>query len=254
MTTERALIAGQPDVLSPLDDIFDLAWWAKRADKELRHALLTNQDYRAEVNKWLLLFESKGWLTSNVIKRLKTASSWSSFYSKINEFRAAYFIELKLGVDLENYESPTQSNKNVDFSGRQPGQDKSKIFIEVKTPLHHLDKAKRLRDGGGFDHGDIICGDLLKALAQAPQDSPFIVILSDDLVPHLELDLNAQDSIWMNFLGPCFNKISAVLMLGNVYKEEMYKMKWSVNQNANNPIDASLFDGFERIFSYEHPH
>ena len=77
-----------------LDKIFDKQWLSSR--KELQYPLEKNQDYRMEVNNWLQFFDKKGWLDQKLIKRLRNAVTWTSYYAKINELRAGYFFEEKL--------------------------------------------------------------------------------------------------------------------------------------------------------------
>jgi len=75
-------------------------------------------------------------------------------------------------------------------------------------------------------------------------------VLSDDLnVPLLDDPLTCN-SIWTSFNSPDYEKISAVCILGDISHEHMYKMLWAVNHTAKNPIDESVFNGFEKIHQF----
>lgn len=226
--------------LTLLDDVFDKQWLGSR--KELQFALGEKQNYRIQVNQWLQFFKFKNWLDDNLIKRLRTASNWTSYYSKINELRAGYFFEKKLKFILSKYESPTINDKNVEFKGRINNFD---IFIEVKTPLN-LDR-KRYKGGWGNDN-DIICEVLDKAIKQLPDNASTIIVLSDDLrVPILD-DSFQQNIIWELLDTPDYQKVSAVCVLGDISIENMYEMRWAVNDNAKYPIDKDIFSGFKKIY------
>ena len=118
-----------PSPLKPFDDVFPEHWISERPS--LVYPLSKNQPYREEVTRWLAFFQQKGWLQAPVVTRLQSARSWASFYSKINEFRAGYFFETKLGVELQIYEAHTVSDHTVEFEGAYEGR---KLFVEVK---HH---------------------------------------------------------------------------------------------------------------------
>jgi hypothetical protein len=150
--------------LEPLDDIFDETWLASRP--ELCYPLGENREYRKEVNKWLQFFNEKGWLDEKLIKRLRNSNTWTSFYSKINEFRAGYFLEKKLNFILSSYEVSTIDNKNVEFKGKVSDFD---VFIEVKTPL---DLNRKSQKGGWFNGSDKVCESLHKAVEQLPENAP----------------------------------------------------------------------------------
>jgi len=234
--------------LLPIDDIFDNVWLNSRP--ALSYALGKNQKYIEEVNAWLGFFQQKGWLDAKLIKRLQSANTWSSYYSKINELRAGYFFEKKLNLILSEYEVQTVGDKNVEFKSRRDDVD---IFIEVKTPLHFLKKEIGwINIKGPWKKGDIIyeiydCLD--KAVMQLPNNSPTIVVLSDDLnVSLLDCPQHILNHIWTAFNSSEYMKVSVVCILGNIYHEDMYKMLWASNCNAKYQIDKAIFDGFNKIY------
>jgi len=225
--------------LIPLDKIFDKQWLSLR--KELQYPLEKNQNYRVEVNNWLQFFDKKGWLDQKLIKRLRNARTWTSYYSKINELRAGYFFKEKLNFSISGYEAPTHDNKNVEFKGRVKSVD---MFIEVKTPL---DLDRKLYKGGWFNNNNKIYEVLDKAAEQLPDNASTIVVLSDDLNLPLLLDPLAQNSIWIIFNSTDYEKISAICILGNIFHEDMYKMLWATNSNAKKLIDEGIFSGFNKL-------
>ena len=225
--------------LTPLDEIFDKQWLSSR--EELQYPLGRNQDYKIEVNNWLQFFDKKGWLDENLIQRLRHANNWSSYYAKMNELRAGYFFEKKLGFNLIKYEVPTEESKNVEFEGEIKGVN---IFIEVKTPL---DLDRKLHRGGWFNNEDKIYDVLDKATEQLPHNAVTIVVLSNDLNVSLFSDPMGQDCIWTSFNSSGHDKVSAVCILGDIYHYHMYEMLWAANLSARKPIDESIFDGFKKI-------
>lgn len=223
-------------ILNPLDDIFDNDWLQSINDSELQYALGMNDKYRLEVNNWLVFFSGKGWLDSHLVARLRSAKTWTSYYSKINELRAGYFLENKLNINLDYYEVSTHDNKDVEFRGLL---DNSEIFIEVKTPL---DLDRKLWKKGWVNNDDKICDVLEKAAAQLPSNKKTIVILSDDLKMPL-LDDDQTGKIIRNCLNT-FPIISVVCILGNIYYDETYKMEYVVNLNANYSIEEVIFNNY----------
>ena len=222
-----------------LDSIFPKKWIDQRP--ELRYALSENQEYRVEVNKWLEFFDSKGWLTKNLIKRLQTANSWASFYSKINELRAGYFLETELGIKLNKYEANSTGEKNVEFKGTINDDE---VYFEVKTPLNLNNRNFRC---GSFNGSGKIIDCLNKANEQFSGSSLNIVVLSDDLKVPLSFDLLAQNTIWRLLNCGSYPKISTVLIVGNIYHEAMYRMRWAMNPNATFSLERGLFNNYEKI-------
>lgn len=222
-----------------IDDIFGEKWLNSRL--ELQYPLVKNQEYRMEVNNWLIFFANKKWLDEKLIKRLQSANTWSSYYSKINELRTGYFFEIKLNFVLTQYEAPTTKGKNVDFKGTV---NDAVVFIEVKTSL---DLDRKLWKGGWFDGSDKVYDLLDKAIEQLPNDAPAIVVFSDDLNVSLYDDTSAQNSIWTSFNSPDYQKVSAVCILGNIYHGDTYKMLWAINDNASFSIKEEIFKRFPKI-------
>lgn len=225
--------------LDPLDKIFNQQWLAQR--EKLQYPLGRNQDYRVEVNNWLQFFDKKGWLDISTIQRLRHANNWTSFYAKINELRAGYFFEKKLGCDLIKYEASTEDGKNIEFQGRIKGLD---VFIEVKT---HLDLDRESHKGGWFNNEDKIYDMVDKAIEQLPSNVTTIVVLSDDLDVPLLFDPLGQEAIWTSFNSAGADKIGAICILGNIYREHTYEMLWAANLNAQKPINGNIFQDFGKI-------
>lgn len=219
----------------PLDRIFndELMKKIKATDNSLFNALRKNK-YRIEVNNWLINFGSKGWLKS-LEKRLYRSTTWSSFYSKINELRAGYFFEHVLGFRLIQYEAPTENRKNVEFKGIK---NKAEFFIEVKTPLV-LEKQNGISGWDG-DNEPLVYDCLDKAITQLPQNGNNIVVLSDDLNLPLLYDGTIISSIKVYLNLPESEKIGAVCILGNIFIEDMYKREFIVNPNARKPIQEFI--------------
>lgn len=224
-------------MLQPLDRIFNDSWKQNVRDGELRYAIGSDK-YRTEVNKWLIFFESKGWLDTRLKRKLRSAKTWPSYYSKVNELRAGYFFETKLNFSLTDHEFQTSKDRKVDFKGTK---NKSDFFIEVKTPL---DLDRRKYQGGSYNNSDKVYFLLDKALPQLPDDGKNIVVLSDDLKVPLLSDplLKFNNTVETYFNSPESEKIGAVCVLGDIYHETMYKLDVTLNPNAKNPIDKIIFE------------
>ena len=203
-------------MITILSKIYDEKFWKQCNDEKLEYALKKNIKYEKEIEKWLLFFQKKNWLNEEKIKDLRSGKSFSSFYGKINEFRAGYYIEKKKKITLTEHESPTRNNRNVEFKGKSI-LDKD-IFIEVKTPIK-LIKPK----SGSFNNSDIVLKLLNKANKQLAKYGKRIVVLSDDLEVTLFYDLNALNSI-KNKLSS-YENIDEVWILGNIFWEDLYRLK-----------------------------
>jgi hypothetical protein len=226
-------------ILAPFDTIFDKEWVLKRPN--LQYPLVQNEPYRMEINKWMKFFQSKGWLTPTVIKRLRTSRTFESFYSKINEFRCGYFFEKILHFKLSGYEVRTINNKDVEFEGFI---DDTKVIIEVKSPMDYpLD----LMYCGSFNNSGKVFEVISKSIEKLPKDVPAIIVLSDGLNVTLFADPMAQNAVWKILENKDYKKISAICILGNIYHQDMYKIGWAVNSNANYPINEDIFAGYQKI-------
>lgn len=229
--------------IKPLTDIFTEQWLNQRP--ELQYALGKNNYHINEVNKWLIFFQQKNWLNKHLIKRLQSARTWPSYYAKINELRAGYFFDEIVGIKLTDYEKLTIGNKNVEFEGVINNKN---ILIEVKTPLN---LERKHYCGGSFNGSDKIREVIDKSIKQLPNNHITIVVLSDDLVVPLVEDLLAQNFIWNCFKSNTYQKISAICILGNIYKEDTYDMHYAVNPYAMKSIDSKIFEKFKLIFGHQ---
>ena len=230
--------------LQPFDRIFndeqmERIKQAKVINNDNLYYALRKNEYRKEVNKWLIYFKNKGWL-DRFEQRLRMATTWPSFYSKINELRTGYFFEHRLGFQLTEYEATTNGHKNVDFKGIK---NNIEFFIEVKTPLDLGQKDWRISGWDG-DNKALVDYLLDKAIMQLPQNGNNIVVLSDDLKPPLSDDETITPSI-REFFTSC-DLIGCVCILGNTFLEDMYKWETVLNPNATKPIEDSIFQEVEK--------
>lgn len=226
-----------------LDEVFPSAWFSESPLKKsgLVYPLQKNESYKKEVEKWFSFFKKRGWLDKNLKKKFRTSTTWSSFFSKINELRAGYFLENELHIKLVEYESKTNDQKNVEFLGIWNYEE---IYIEVKSPLE-FETTKR--QGGWFDNSDKIAESLKKANEQIPPSSINIIVLSGDCNVPLFDDMKTQWSIMDSFENYSYPKISVVILLGSIYMEDIYRMEWCINPNAGMPIKKSMFSDFKEM-------
>lgn len=227
-------------MLQPLDELFTNDWLNQRP--ALQYALRENIEYREEINRWFLLAQSKGWLDKSAVNRLRNANNWPSLYSKTNEFRAAYFLESYLDFSLTGCEIQMPNGKRADFESYSNGQ---KIFIHIKTPLD-----LGPRKGSSFDDTNLALEMLDLVIPQLSENDSNIVVLSDDTAVTLLIQRMAQVAIRDTFNGFEYSNISAVMLLGSIYQEEMYKMLWAINPNAQHPISPSIFLDFSEMANY----
>lgn len=230
--------------LQPFDRIFNDEWMDRMKKARVIHndlyCALRKNEYRKEVNKWLIYFENKGWL-NRLKQRLRMATTWPSFYSKINELRTGYFFEHRLGFQLTEYEATTNERKNVDFKGIK---DNTEFFIEVKTPLDLEQKNWKISKWDG-DHEILVYNLLDKAIAQLPQNGSNIIVLCDDLKLPLFYDGTIIPSI-KDFLNS-YDLIGSVCILGSIFLEDIYKKEYVLNPNATSPIEDSIFQEVEKV-------
>ena len=210
-----------------INQIFDKEWLNSLKDKTFQSTLKNNYKYRKELEKWFVFFNKKGWINQELIKRLRNAKSWGSFYSKVNELRAGYVFENFLNFNLTDYEKTTKNDKNVEFKGIYKEQE---IYIEVKTAIEIEQK------GGGVNYFNLLADLLSKATKQLPNNMPTIVVLSEDLGVSLFDYLQAKNDLQTLLNSPDYENISAVCLLGNVYFKDMYKYKWYINHSAKNNL------------------
>ncbi|NTV31500.1 hypothetical protein HGA91_06005 [candidate division WWE3 bacterium] len=227
------------NLVPTLQKVFPPEWVNQIADETLKYALCENQNFRVEVDKWLSLFDKKGWLTDGVINRLRRGNHWPGYYSKINEFRVGYFVETMLGLQLIEYESPTIRNKNVEF--KCVSINEQMIYVEVKTPLNLERFGLRPQTD---NNSDLIYSLLRKASVQLSDRKPSIVVLADDLNFPLLIDRDGQHYLESIFKDESLRTISAVCFMGGIFIETMYSIVWAINPHAAQPIDENLFIGF----------
>lgn len=228
--------------LQPFDRIFNDEWMDRMKKARVVHndlyCALRKNEYRKEVNRWLICFENKGWL-KHLEQRLRMATTWPSFYSKINELRTGYVFERKLGFQLTEYETTTNGRKNVDFKGTK---NNIEFFVEVKTSFDLEQKDRKLSKWDG-DHETLVYNLLEKAVKQLPQNGNNIIVLCDDLNPPLLDDGTIICSI-KEFLHS-YNLIGCVCILGSIFLEDIYEKGYVLNLNATNPIGDSILQEVE---------
>lgn len=206
-----------------IDQIFDANWFNSKSKSrsQLIYPLIKNLKFRKELEKWFIYFKNKGWLDQKMIKDLRRASSWPSFYSKINELRTGFFFEKILNFNLTKYHAPVL-NKNIEFEGEV---NNHKIYIEVKTPTEINSKLENDRECISFDNSEIVTNLIRGSTSQLPNNEQNIVVLSDYLNVSLLNDIKVKKYTIPNLLNINeFKKISAVCILGNIYHETLYRM------------------------------
>jgi len=97
--------------------------------KILGNSDIINDNWKKEINKWLVFIRNKGEL-KRFIPRL-TKMNNSKRDEALAEISSAYLLENELNFVVIGWEVPTKNNKNVDFVIEEKVNE---IFCEVKSP------------------------------------------------------------------------------------------------------------------------
>lgn len=170
--------------------------------------------------------------------RLQNAGE--GYWQILSEMRAMHIFHNLIGVPVVGVEAKTVGDKSVDLLCDWDGE---KVFVEVKgfRPEDH----EIARRGGSLGNDEEKIDRALsrsqdKFLANACN----IVVIADEetIKPPLFMnplaDLEGTPEIYLN--SPDYSKTSAVVVLGGLYEEEMFKYKIWYNTNPQKSLSGNL--------------
>lgn len=170
--------------------------------------------------------------------RLK--SSADNYWQIMSEMRAVHVFHNMIGIPVVGVEAKTVGNKSVDFVC---GWNNENIFVEVKgfRPEDH----EIARRGGSFGNDEEKVDRALSRSQNKFSDNTcnIVVIADEDTIkPPLFMnplaDLEGTPEIYLN--SPDYSKTSAVMVLGGLYEEEMFKYKIWYNNNPKRALPSDF--------------
>ena len=231
-------------------------------DKILGNSDIINDNWKKEIDKWLVFIKNKGEL-NRFLPRLTKMDS-----RKINEVLAeissAYLLESILNLKVTGWEVPTNSDKNVDFTIDLNSEE---VYCEVKSPSWQSELSKKeklgIRKAQGkykknevrfFGHWKNIRNAIKKAYPKFLSNCNNLVIIQDDLfVPILdfptdtpiEIALFEEQAVYNNekgvFVGNDYENVGGVLLINvnPTSRKKIYKYKFFTNPNALKPYNLN---------------
>lgn len=158
-------------------------------------------------------------------------SSPQNYWQTLSEIRAIHVFHSKLDIPLIGIEVSTNGNKNVDFVCDWNG---TRIFIEVKG--FRPEDYEVAKQSGSFGSDEKKIDRALKRCQNKFLDNAcnIVVIADEDTIKppvfmNPATDLERTPEIYLN--DPNYRKTSAVMALGGIYDDQMFKYKIWYNAN-----------------------
>jgi len=191
----------------------------------------SSDDWKNEINKWLLFIQDKNQL-KRYLPRLNDSKSKRD--EALAEIFSAYILEVKLKYPIIRWEVKTISGKDVDFV-IQDGLNE--IYCEVKSPGWESELEQKERLNGRKDLPKYISGEarsiapwqairfaLKKSYPKFLPNCKNLVILNDDLFVHiLDVPLDIEIALFEDrgvyngekgyFTSTDFENIGGILIL-----------------------------------------
>ena len=227
-------------------------------DKILGNSDIINDNWKKEINKWLVFIKNKGEL-KRFIPRL-TKMNNSKRDEALAEISSAYLLENELNFVITGWEVPTKNNKNVDFVIKGNSDE---IFCEVKSPGWEGELSKKeILEGRkdqskykhlewrSFAHWKNIRYAIKKAYPKFLSNCKNLLIIQDDLFvqildfptdTQIEIALFEKQGIYDNekgvFINNDYANVGVVLFIdiNPSSQESIYKYKFEDNPNALKP-------------------
>jgi len=171
--------------------------------------------------------------------------SYNNYWQIISEMRAIYIFNNILKTPVEDIEVLTVGRKNVDFVANY---NTVKIYVEVKG-FKSVDEIIAKKGGSIGSDDEKIDRALNRSIDKFLKDSCNIVVIADENTTRLPLfmneltDLKRIPETYLN--SSYYEKVSAIMILGGMYKEQLYNYKIHYN---NNPT-LELPDGLKEILN-----
>jgi hypothetical protein len=224
-------------------------------DKILGNSNIINDNWKKEINKWLVFIENKRELKRFIPRLTKMDNSKRD--EALAEISSAYLLENELNFIVTGWEVPTKNNKNVDFVIERKVNE---IFCEVKSPGWERELSKKeLMEGRKdqrkyipsecrfFGHWKNIRYAIKKAYPKFLSNYKNLVIIQDDLwvnILDFPTDIQIEIALLNNsiaydatkgvFVDREYENVGGVLFINinPASREKIYKYKFFANPNA----------------------
>lgn len=232
-------------------------------DKILGNSDIINDNWKKEINKWLVFIKNKGELKRYITRLTKMNSR------KINEVLAeissVYLLESILNLKVAGWEVPANSDKNVDFTIDLNSEE---VYCEVKSPSWQSELSKKeklgIRKAQGkykknevrfFGHWKNIRHALKKAYPKFLSNCKNLLIIQDDLFVSIldfptetpiDIALYEETGQYNNekgyFANSDYENIGGILFIDiNLTSSKKYKFKFFPNENSKIPFIIPTF-------------
>jgi len=232
-------------------------------DKILGNSDIINDNWKKEIDKWLVFIKSKGELKRFISRLTKMDNSKRD--EALTEISSAYLLENELNFVVTGWEVPTKNNKNVDFVIEKKANE---IFCEVKSPGWEGELSKKELMGGrkdqpkykhlewrSFAHWRNIRYAIKKAYPKFLSNCKNLVIIQDDLWVNIldfptdiqiEIALFEDQSVYNNekgyFVNSDYENVGGILFIDiNPTNSKKYKIKFFPNENSKIPFAIPTF-------------
>jgi len=224
-------------------------------DKILGNSDIINDNWKKEIDKWLVFIKNKGELKRFIPRLTKMDNSKRD--EALAEISSAYLLENELNFIVTGWEVPTKNNKNVDFVIERKVNE---IFCEVKSPGWEGELSKKeLMEGRKdqrkyipsecrfFGHWKNIRYAIKKAYPKFLSICKNLVIIQDDLfvgILDFPTDIQIEIALLDNsiaydatkgvFVDREYEDVGGVLFINinPASREKIYKCKFFANPNA----------------------
>ena len=227
-------------------------------DEILGNSDIINDNWKKEINKWLVFIKNKGELKRFIPRLTKMDNSKRD--EALAEISSAYLLENELNFVVTGWEVSTKNNKNVDFVIKGKSDE---IFCEVKSPGWEGELSKKELMGSrkdqqkykhfewrSFAHWNNIRYAIKKAYPKFLSNCKNLVIINDDLfVSTLDFPTKTPIGIALYeetgqynnekgyFANSDYENVGGILFIDiNPTNSKKYKIKFFANENSKIPF------------------
>ncbi len=232
-------------------------------DKILGNSDIINDNWKKEINKWLVFIKNKGELKRFIPRLTKTNNSKRD--EVLAEISSAYLLENELNFVVIGWEIPTKNNKNVDFVIKGNSDE---IFCEVKSPGWEGELSKKeILEGRkdqskykhlewrSFAHWKNIRYAIKKANPKFLSNCKNLLVIQDDLFVSIldfptktpiDIALYEETGQYNNekgyFANSDYENVGGILFIDiNPTNSKKYKIKFFPNENSKIPFIIPTF-------------
>lgn len=177
-------------------------------------------------------------------KKFNDKSNTNEYWQAISEARAV-IVFCNLGISVEKLDVKTVKDKDVDFLAIFNNE---KIYTEVKGFLpENYEIAKKGKSPLGDEKIDRA---LRRAKPKFLKSSCNILVIADEdtIKPSLYndefIELEKRPEVYLN--DDDYAKTSAIIMLGGIFKDQMFEFKISYSANPEKALPKNVIDIFDK--------